>query len=60
MALRELAVSGLCKGFGAHAVLTGVDLQVPARSFTAILGSSGSGKTTLLRLLAGFARADSE
>jgi iron(III) transport system ATP-binding protein len=39
-------------------VLTGVDLEVPAGSLTAILGPSGSGKTTLLRLMAGFERPD--
>jgi iron(III) transport system ATP-binding protein len=56
--MRQLTVSGLYKAFGAHPVLTGLDLDVPAGSFTAILGPSGSGKTTLLRLLAGFERAD--
>ena len=56
--MRQVAVSGLHKAFGAHPVLTGVDLEVPAGSLTAILGPSGSGKTTLLRMLAGFERAD--
>jgi len=56
--MRQVAVTGLHKAFGAHRVLTGVDLEVPAGSLTAILGPSGSGKTTLLRLLAGFERAD--
>jgi iron(III) transport system ATP-binding protein len=56
--MRQLAVTGLHKAFGSHPVLTGVDLNVPAGSFTAILGPSGSGKTTMLRLLAGFERAD--
>ena len=56
--MRKLAVTGLHKAFGSHPVLTGLDLEVPAGSFTAILGPSGSGKTTLLRLLAGFERAD--
>jgi iron(III) transport system ATP-binding protein len=56
--MRQLAVSGLYKAFGTHPVLTGLDLDVPAGSFTAILGPSGSGKTTLLRLLAGFEQAD--
>jgi iron(III) transport system ATP-binding protein len=56
--MRQLEVVGLYKAFGAQAVLTGVDLDVPAGAFTAILGPSGSGKTTLLRLLAGFERAD--
>jgi ABC-type Fe3+/spermidine/putrescine transport system ATPase subunit len=52
--MRQVAVTGLHKAFGAHPVLTGVDLEVPAGSLTAILGPSGSGKTTLLRLMAGF------
>ncbi len=53
-----LAVAGLDKRFGAHQVLAGLDLDVPAGSLTAILGPSGSGKTTLLRILAGFEHAD--
>ncbi len=56
--MRDVEVTGLYKAFGAHRVLTGVDLEVPAGSLTAILGPSGSGKTTLLRLMAGFERAD--
>src|SRR5208282_2589212 len=56
--MRQVAVTGLHKAFGAHPVLTGVNLEVPAGSLTAILGPSGSGKTTLLRLLAGFDQAD--
>jgi iron(III) transport system ATP-binding protein len=56
--MTQLEVTGLHKAFGEHPVLTGVDLEVPAGSLTAILGPSGSGKTTLLRVLAGFDRAD--
>lgn len=37
-------------------VLRDVDLELGARSFTAIVGPSGSGKTTLLGLLAGLDR----
>ncbi len=51
-------IRDLHKSFAAHPVLTGLDLEVPAGSFTAILGQSGSGKTTLLRLLAGFDTPD--
>jgi len=56
--MRQLAVTDLHKAFGRHPVLTGLNLEVSAGSFTAILGPSGSGKTTLLRLLAGFERPD--
>jgi iron(III) transport system ATP-binding protein len=56
--MRDVTVTGLHKAFGTHQVLTGVDLEVPTGSLTAILGPSGSGKTTLLRMLAGFERAD--
>jgi len=56
--MNDLRISGLHKSFGAHTVLAGLELDVPAGSFTAILGPSGSGKTTLLRLLAGFDRPD--
>lgn len=54
----NLEVTGVCKRFGDNPVLAGVNLSVPAGSFTAILGPSGSGKTTLLRIIAGFDRAD--
>jgi iron(III) transport system ATP-binding protein len=53
-----LTVSDLHKSYGANSVLSGLDLVVPAGSFTAILGPSGSGKTTLLRLLSGFQAPD--
>jgi iron(III) transport system ATP-binding protein len=56
--MKELAVRGARKSFGDLKVLDGVDLTVPAGSFTAILGSSGSGKTTLLRIIAGFEHLD--
>jgi iron(III) transport system ATP-binding protein len=56
--MTQLAIAGLDKRFGAHQVLSGLNLDVPAGSLTAILGPSGSGKTTLLRVLAGFEHAD--
>jgi putative ABC transport system ATP-binding protein len=37
-------------------VLTGLDLEVPERSFEALMGPSGSGKSTLLNLIAGLDR----
>jgi iron(III) transport system ATP-binding protein len=56
--MADLRITGLCKRFGDHPVLDGVDLNVASGGMMAILGASGSGKTTLLRLICGFERAD--
>lgn len=47
------------KKFGDKVVLDGIDLEVKAGQFLAIIGKSGCGKSTLLRLLAGLDRATS-
>lgn len=41
------------KAFGALTVLRSLDLDIPDRTFLALLGPSGCGKTTALRMLAG-------
>jgi iron(III) transport system ATP-binding protein len=56
--VKSVSIAGVAKAFGGLSVLSGVDLEIPSGSFTAILGPSGSGKTTLLRIIAGFERPD--
>jgi iron(III) transport system ATP-binding protein len=57
--MSTLSIRDLDVTLGDHAVLRGVDLEVPSGSITAVLGPSGCGKTTLLRSVAGFVRPES-
>jgi ABC-2 type transport system ATP-binding protein len=47
-----IEAAGLCRRFGEHLVLDGVDLVVPAGQVFALLGPNGAGKTTTVRILA--------
>ena len=52
--LNELTISGLTYLHnGTAAGITGVNLQIPAGSFTVVTGQIGAGKTTLLQALLG-------
>jgi ATP-binding cassette subfamily C protein len=46
-------------GYDQHRVFDGVDMDIPAGRFTAIIGFSGAGKTTLVDLIIGLLRTDS-
>ncbi|PWC06098.1 amino acid ABC transporter ATP-binding protein [Mycetocola zhujimingii] len=48
-----LEVTGLCKKFGTHEVLRGIDLSVDRGKVLVLIGPSGSGKTTVLRSING-------
>jgi len=48
-----LSVRGVSAGYARKAVLSGIDLDVPAESCVAVVGESGSGKTTLARCIVG-------
>lgn len=43
-------------GYGDLTILHGVDMAVPAASWTTIIGANGAGKSTLLKLVAGIVR----
>lgn len=54
---QSITIRDLRKRFGDLDVLRGIDLDIPAGQFLAIVGRSGCGKSTLLRILTGLDEA---
>jgi sulfonate transport system ATP-binding protein len=54
----SLKLRAIAKAFGDKKVLRGLDLDVAAGQFVAVIGRSGCGKSTLLRLIAGLDAPD--
>ena len=44
-----IEVKGLCKSFGDHEVLKGIDTQIRKGEVVSVIGPSGCGKSTFLR-----------
>ena len=51
--MAEVRLEGICKSYGAHAVVHGIDLTVNEGEFVVLVGPSGCGKSTILRMIAG-------
>ena len=51
-------IKGLHKSFGKHHVLKGVDLIIPPRQITVVIGGSGSGKSVIIKHIIGLFHPD--
>ena len=53
-----IQLKGVHKSFGAHHVLRGIDLNLPADQVNVIIGRSGGGKSVLLKHIIGLLKPD--
>jgi phospholipid/cholesterol/gamma-HCH transport system ATP-binding protein len=53
-----IRLEGVRKRFGRQVVLDGIDLDIPPRQTTVVLGPSGSGKSVMLKHMVGLLRPD--
>lgn len=48
-----IRIENLSVGYGRHAVLSGLDMEIPTGKLVAMVGRNGCGKSTLMRTMAG-------
>jgi len=53
-----VSIRGLEKSFGTNRVLKGVNLDIPTRKITVVIGGSGSGKSVLIKHITGLLMPD--
>jgi ABC-2 type transport system ATP-binding protein len=53
-----IELTGLCKSYGDHVVLDGIDLTVAEGTIFSLLGPNGAGKTTTIQILSTLISAD--
>ena len=56
--MSAIELKNVCKDYGAHPVLTDINLTIQKAERVVLHGPSGCGKTTILRLIAGFLTPD--
>lgn len=54
-----IKICGLNKAFGDKVIFSNFNLEIPDKSFVAIIGDSGSGKSTLLNMIGGIEKPNS-
>ena len=53
-----IRTENLCKAFGSYKVLDNVNLELPEKKLTAIIGQSGTGKSVLIKTIIGMMKRD--
>ncbi|MBQ9068911.1 MAG: ABC transporter ATP-binding protein [Eggerthellaceae bacterium] len=56
--MSAVVISGLTKSYGAHCVLSSVEVRLEDGGIYCLMAPSGSGKTTLFRIMLGLEQAD--
>jgi phospholipid/cholesterol/gamma-HCH transport system ATP-binding protein len=53
-----IKTENLCKAFGANKVLDNINIELPEKKISAIIGQSGTGKSVLIKTIIGMMKSD--